>query len=111
EGVDAHSGQGRREYLLEVLYRELRDGLTAAGKHSLEEFDMSELRLRLHDHGKPLEAVDYLSVHRMLDPGVAILVESRNGLLRGHKRRARAVRCRTDKVDDGLPCRAVIPGR
>jgi len=54
----------------------------------LKGLDLPELRLLGHHRRHPLQAVDDLRIHRLLDPRRAVLVEAGDPLLGGHELRA-----------------------
>ena len=110
EGLDIHAGQRRADDLEEVVHREFGDGLAVAGEHGPERLDLGELRLRLHNSGHAIEAIDDLRVDRMLDPQRAVLVEGRDALFRRHEFRARRIGRLLHEAEDRLPRGPVVPG-
>src|SRR6476660_7337740 len=58
-----------------------------------------------------VEREGQLRVHRVRDPGGAVLIEGGDTILRRYEARVRSVRGRTDKVQDRLLRRTVLPGR
>ena len=61
-----------------------------------------ELRLRLHHRRDPVQAVDHLRIHRMLDPQRAVLVEGGDARLAAARTWARLVRRGLHEFDDRL---------
>src|SRR5262249_54989851 len=58
----------------------------------------------------PLQAIDNLRVHGLLDPQGAILIEGSDALRLRNKRRARPVSCGLHEIEDGLLCHPLFPG-
>jgi hypothetical protein len=77
--------------------------------HGFKRLDFCQVRLFLHDHGHPIQTVEYLRVHRMLDPERAVLVKGGNTLFLRHKTAARLVSGRLNEFGYRLLGGPVVP--
>ena len=111
ERVDRHAGVRHGEDLLQVRHRQLRDGRAVPGQHGPEGLDVLQPRVLLRHHPDLVKREHDLGVHRLLDPGGAVLVERGDACLGRHEFRVRLVGGHLHELEDRLLGRPVVPRR
>src|SRR5258708_17956339 len=108
--INGHSRERCLEDLIELRSWQHCHLSAVARHHCFERLHVGQLRPRLDYRGNTIQAVDDLAVHWLLYPCRTILVEARDPLRRRDEMPARRTRRDVNEVQNGLLCRAIVPG-